>query len=191
MEGLSQLEAVILLLAAVIVLVTIARRVLIPYPIFLVLGGSASAWCRTYRRPARSRRRLPGLPAARPLDGGVLHLAPRFPRQPAVHRLARHRAGAGHDGSRRGGGSRAHARARLAGGAGAGRDRLTARRGGRRRHRPAARHPPPRVTVLEGESLINDASALVLYRTAIAAAVTGTFVLSGRSASSSWPRRAG
>jgi CPA1 family monovalent cation:H+ antiporter len=29
--------------------------------------------------------------------------------------------------------------------------------------------------VLEGESLVNDASALVLYRTAVAAAVTGTF----------------
>jgi monovalent cation/hydrogen antiporter len=31
------------------------------------------------------------------------------------------------------------------------------------------------VTVLEGESLLNDASALILYRTAVAAAVTGTF----------------
>ena len=39
MEELSQLQTVILLLVAVIVLVTIARRVLIPYPIFLVLGG--------------------------------------------------------------------------------------------------------------------------------------------------------
>jgi CPA1 family monovalent cation:H+ antiporter len=39
------------------------------------------------------------------------------------------------------------------------------------------RLPVPRriVTVLEGESLVNDASALVLYRTAIAAAVTGQF----------------
>src|SRR6266545_8310524 len=39
MEELSQLQTAILMLAAVIVLVTIARRVLIPYPIFLVLGG--------------------------------------------------------------------------------------------------------------------------------------------------------
>lgn len=31
------------------------------------------------------------------------------------------------------------------------------------------------ITVLEGESLVNDASALVLYRTAVFAAVTGTF----------------
>jgi CPA1 family monovalent cation:H+ antiporter len=40
-----------------------------------------------------------------------------------------------------------------------------------------SRLPVPRrvITVLEGESLVNDASALVLYRTAVAAAVTGTF----------------
>ena len=40
-----------------------------------------------------------------------------------------------------------------------------------------SRMPVPRrvITVLEGESLVNDASALVLYRTAVAAAVTGAF----------------
>ncbi|HEV7705018.1 MAG TPA: Na+/H+ antiporter [Gemmatimonadaceae bacterium] len=40
-----------------------------------------------------------------------------------------------------------------------------------------SRLPVPRrvITVLEGESLVNDASALVLYRTAVAAAVTGFF----------------
>jgi CPA1 family monovalent cation:H+ antiporter len=40
-----------------------------------------------------------------------------------------------------------------------------------------SRLPVPRrvITVLEGESLVNDASALVLYRTAVAAAVTGAF----------------
>jgi monovalent cation/hydrogen antiporter len=40
-----------------------------------------------------------------------------------------------------------------------------------------SRLPAPRrvITVLEGESLVNDASALVLYRTAVAAAVTGVF----------------
>lgn len=40
-----------------------------------------------------------------------------------------------------------------------------------------SRLPVPRrvITVLEGESLVNDASALVLYRSAIAAAVTGVF----------------
>jgi CPA1 family monovalent cation:H+ antiporter len=40
-------------------------------------------------------------------------------------------------------------------------------------------HIPHRViTILEGESLVNDATALVLYRAAVAAAVSGTFVLS-------------
>ena len=40
-----------------------------------------------------------------------------------------------------------------------------------------SRLPVPRrvVVILEGESLVNDASALVLYRTAVAAAVTGVF----------------
>jgi CPA1 family monovalent cation:H+ antiporter len=40
-----------------------------------------------------------------------------------------------------------------------------------------SRLPVPRrvVVILEGESLVNDASALVLYRTAVAAAVTGSF----------------
>jgi Na+/H+ antiporter len=40
-----------------------------------------------------------------------------------------------------------------------------------------SRLPVPRrvITILEGESLVNDASALVLYRAAIAAAVTGQF----------------
>ncbi len=40
-----------------------------------------------------------------------------------------------------------------------------------------SRLPVPRrvIAVLEGESLLNDASALVLYRTAVAAAVTGQF----------------
>jgi Na+/H+ antiporter len=39
----------------------------------------------------------------------------------------------------------------------------------------------PRVvgTLVEGEALLNDATALVAYRAAVAAAVTGTFVLSG------------
>jgi CPA1 family monovalent cation:H+ antiporter len=42
-----------------------------------------------------------------------------------------------------------------------------------------SRLPVPRrvVVILEGESLVNDASALILYRTALVAAVTGTFSL--------------
>ncbi|MEP6832894.1 MAG: Na+/H+ antiporter [Gemmatimonas sp.] len=40
-----------------------------------------------------------------------------------------------------------------------------------------SRLPVPRrvIVILEGESLVNDASALILYRTAVAAAVTGVF----------------
>src|SRR3989441_12156196 len=41
MAGLKQLETVVLLLIAVLVLATIANRVAIPYPIVLVLGGLA------------------------------------------------------------------------------------------------------------------------------------------------------
>lgn len=42
-----------------------------------------------------------------------------------------------------------------------------------------SRLPVPRrvIVILEGESLVNDASALVLYRSAVAAAVTGAFSL--------------
>jgi monovalent cation/hydrogen antiporter len=42
-----------------------------------------------------------------------------------------------------------------------------------------SRLPVPRlaIVVLEGESLVNDASALILYRTAVAAAATGVFSL--------------
>lgn len=43
-----------------------------------------------------------------------------------------------------------------------------------------SRLPVPRrvIVILEGESLVNDASALVLYRSAVAAAVTGVFSIS-------------
>src|SRR5947209_10115583 len=39
MESLHQLEIVIMLLAVVLALTTIARKILIPYPILLVIGG--------------------------------------------------------------------------------------------------------------------------------------------------------
>jgi CPA1 family monovalent cation:H+ antiporter len=39
MSTLYQLETVVLLLIVVVTLVTLANRVLIPYPILLVLGG--------------------------------------------------------------------------------------------------------------------------------------------------------
>jgi monovalent cation/hydrogen antiporter len=39
MEGLHQLEIVILLLAMVLALTTVAQKIFIPYPILLVIGG--------------------------------------------------------------------------------------------------------------------------------------------------------
>jgi len=39
MEGLYQLETVILLLGVVLALTTIAQKIFIPYPILLVVGG--------------------------------------------------------------------------------------------------------------------------------------------------------
>jgi len=42
------------------------------------------------------------------------------------------------------------------------------------------------ITILEGESLVNDASGLVLYRMAVAATLTGTFDAAGASLSFIW-----
>jgi len=55
MSSLQQLETVILLLMAVLALTTIARKLVIPYPILLVIGGLALVF-------------IPGLP--------VIHLDP-------------------------------------------------------------------------------------------------------------------
>ena len=44
MESLHQLETIILLLAAVLALTTIAQKILIPYPILLVIGGLILSW---------------------------------------------------------------------------------------------------------------------------------------------------
>jgi Na+/H+ antiporter len=53
-------------------------------------------------------------------------------------------------------------------------------------------HMPRRiVTVLEGESLVNDASGLVLYKFAVAAALTGAFSLGGASVEFVWVSLAG
>ena len=50
--------------------------------------------------------------------------------------------------------------------------------------RPARLGVPRRVvTILEGESLVNDASALIAYRVAVAAVVTGSFALLDASVS--------
>ena len=53
MESLHQLETVIMLLVAVLVLTTAARHLMIPYPILLVIGGLILGF-------------IPGLPRIKP-----------------------------------------------------------------------------------------------------------------------------
>src|SRR5882672_9513351 len=132
MAELHQLETVIALLAAVLALATAARRVLIPYPIFLVLGGLVIGV-------------VPNVPIVR-LDPDLVFLIFLPPvLWPAAIAL----------------GAIVSPPDAVAASA-------IARRLG---------IPFRIVTVLEGESLINDAAALVLYRSAVAAVVTGAFSL--------------
>jgi CPA1 family monovalent cation:H+ antiporter len=147
-----QLEIVIALLGAVLAFATVARRVLIPYPIFLVLGGLVI-------------RLLPNVPIVR-LDPdlvflvilppvlflattGVVAMVARFV-MPGLSWLVAVALGA------------------IVSPPDAVAASAIARRLG---------IPYRIVTVLEGKSLINEAAALVLYRSAVAAAVTGTFSL--------------
>ena len=81
------------------------------------------------------------------------------------------------------GGAQHHPRHELGGGPLPWRDRLAARcRGGDRRPEPPA-GAATLITVLEGESLVNDATALVLYRAAVAAMVTGAFSMASTAGS--------
>ncbi|HEY3198186.1 MAG TPA: Na+/H+ antiporter [Nitrospirales bacterium] len=179
MASLHQLEIVILLLVAVLALTTFARKVLIPYPILLVVGGLLLGM-------------VPGLPVIR-LDPDLVFLVFLPPILWAAAYFTSWRD------------FRANLRpitllavglvlattaavaliahALLPGLGWAGAialgaivsppDAVAATAIARRLNLP---HRV--VTILEGESLVNDATALVLYRAAIAAAVSGTFVLS-------------
>ena len=179
MDSLQQLEIVILLLVAVLALTTVARTIFIPYPILLVVGGLVLGM-------------LPGLPLIR-LDPNLVFLVFLPPILWAAAYFTSWRD------------FRANlrpitllavglvlattaavalvARAILPGLGWAGAialgaivsppDAVSATAIARR-----LRLPHRVVTILEGESLVNDATALVLYRAAIAAAVGGTFVLS-------------
>lgn len=178
MESLYHLETVILLLVAVLLLVTIARRILIPYPIFLVLGGLLLSF-------------IPNVPTVR-LDPDLVFLIFLPPILWAAAYFTSLRD------------FRANLRpitllavglvvATTAAVAAVARaivpglswpvafalgaivsppDAVAATAIARRLNIPQRI-----VTILEGESLVNDASALVLYRAAVATAVTGTFVL--------------
>ncbi|HZN50105.1 MAG TPA: cation:proton antiporter, partial [Methylomirabilota bacterium] len=173
-----QLEIVIALLAAVLALATVARRVLIPYPIFLVLGGLvigllpnvpilsldpelvflvilppvlwAAAYFTSLRDFKANLRPISLLAFGLVLaTTGVVAAVARLV-MPGLSWPAAVALGA------------------IVSPPDAVAATAIARRLG----------IPYRVlTVLEGESLINDAAALVLYRSAVAAVVTGAFSL--------------
>ena len=177
MESLYRLEAVVLLLGAVLLLMAVARRLLVPYPIFLVLGGLILGF-------------VPGVPAVR-LDPELVFLiflppilwsAAYFTSfrdfqanlRPitllAVGLVVATTAAVA---------AVAHAivpglpwpAAFALGAIVSPPDAVAATAVARR-----LRIPRRVITILEGESLVNDAAALVLYRAAVAATVTGAFV---------------
>ena len=175
------LETIILLLAAVLALTTFAQKILIPYPILLVIGGLILGL-------------LPGIPAVTLSPNlvflvflpPILWAAAYFTSLRDSARISGRSFDAGgwarpgDDGGRGGGGARSAARHGVGGG-----DRV------RRRdlppdavvgygYRQAAAHSAPhRHNTLEGESLVNDATALVLYRVAVGAVVSGMFTVGG------------
>jgi CPA1 family monovalent cation:H+ antiporter len=177
MEGLHQLETVILLLAAVLALTTVAYKIVLPYPILLVIGGLALAvvpglptvvlnpdlvflvflppilWSAAYFTSWREFRR--NLRPISLLAVGLV-LATTAAVAAMAHALL---PGIG------------WAEAIALGAIVSPPDAVSATAIGKR-----LGIPNRVVTILEGESLVNDATALVLYRTAIGAAITGTFM---------------
>ena len=130
--------------------------------------GLGSAWHRTCRRGrARAGPRLPAVPAADPVRRGLLHADPRLQGERPADRPAGHRARAVHDGRRRGRRLVRSSRSWRAppaftlGAIVAPPDAVAATAIFRRLGVPRRV-----VTILEGESLINDASALIAYRVA-------------------------
>jgi CPA1 family monovalent cation:H+ antiporter len=178
MEGLHQLELVILLLGVVLALTTIAQKSVIPYPILLVIGGLLLAlvpglptvtlspdlvflvflppilWAAAYFTSWREFREN-----LRPIS--LLAVGLVLATTAAVATVARWLLpGMG------------WAEAIALGAIVSPPDAVSATAIGKR-----LRIPRRIVTILEGESLVNDATALVLYRTAVGAAAGGAFVL--------------
>jgi monovalent cation/hydrogen antiporter len=178
MNGPYRLETIVLLLVAVHVLTTIAGRVLIPYPILLVIGGIALSF-------------VPAVPVV-PLDPDLVFLVFLPPvlwsaayftslrdfmanlrpiaflavglvlaTTAAVAAVARVVVP-----------GMSWPVAFALGAIVSPPDAVAATAIARR-----LRIPHRLVTILEGESLVNDAAALVLYRVSVAAAVSGTFAL--------------
>ncbi len=178
MESLHQLEVVILLLTVVLALTTIAQRINIPYPIFLVLGGLVLGvvpglppvtlhpdlvflvflppilWAAAYFTSLREFRQN-----LRPISLLAIGLVLATSAGVAVvaHALL---PGIG------------WAEAIALGAIVSPPDAVSATAIGKRLGIPRRV-----VTILEGESLINDATALVLYRAAVGAVVSGSFAL--------------
>ena len=180
METPRQAEVVILLMMVMVGLTAIARKLLVPYPILLVLGGLALGllpgmpnvaldpelvflvflppilWSAAYGTSLRDFKAN-----ARPI--ALLALGLVLATTVAVAWVARMLLpGIG------------WAAALALGAIVSPPDAVAATAIGRR-----LRVPRRVVVILEGESLVNDASALILYRAAVAAAVTGTFSLGG------------
>lgn len=178
MDSLHQLEIVILLLALVLALTTLAQKLVIPYPILLVIGGLilglipglptvtlspdlvflvflppilwAAAYFTSWREFKENLRPISWLAV-----GLVLATTA------AVAAVARAvLPGLG------------WAEAIALGAIVSPPDAVSATAIGKR-----LRISRRVVTILEGESLVNDATALVLYRAAVGAAVGGSFVL--------------
>src|SRR5512147_464454 len=180
MESLHQLEIVILLLAAVLDLTTVAHKILIPYPILLVIGGLILGvlpglptvtlspdlvflvflppilWAAAYFTSLREFRQN-----LRPIS--LLAVGLVLVTTAAVAAVA-HAVLPGIG----------WAEAIALGAIISPPDAVSATAIGKR-----LRIPRRVVTILEGESLVNDATALVLYRVAVGAAVTGTFTVGG------------
>jgi Na+/H+ antiporter len=177
MEGQHQLEAVILLLIGVLLFMAVARRLTIPYPIFLVVGGLALSfvprvpvvhldpdlvflvflppvlWAAAYFTSLRdfrfSLRTITLLAVGLVVATTAAVAAVARALVPGMPWSAAFALGAIISPP----------------------DAVAATAIARKLNLPHRI-----VTVLEGESLVNDATALVLYRAAVAAAVTGTFL---------------
>ena len=177
MESLTQVEIVIMLLGVMLALTTLSRRLLIPYPILLVIGGLCLAlipglptvrlnpdlvflvflppilWAAAYFTSLREFR-------ANLCPISMLAVGLVFATTAAVAAIA-HWVLPG----------LSWAGAIMLGAIVSPPDAVAATAIARRLGIPRRI-----VTILEGESLVNDATALVLYRTATGAIVTGTFV---------------
>jgi CPA1 family monovalent cation:H+ antiporter len=180
MESLHELEVIILLLAVVLALTTIAQKIRIPYPIFLVVGGLLLGvvpglpavtlhpdlvflvflppilWAAAYFTSLREFRQN-----LRPISLLAVGLVLATSAGVAVvaHMLL---PGIGWP------------EAIALGAIVSPPDAVSATAIGKRLGIPRRV-----VTILEGESLVNDATALVLYRAAVGAVVSGSFALGG------------